>query len=118
MYRRVPLPNKQQERIMKRRNITVRTYEGSKKVAAYVSEAFPGIAVHRNLRTSDKWTATHIESGKGISCSFPLRRHASTFSALAAKTIDFTKSGKEVEETVSKDRKLLIELTVLADRFS
>lgn len=103
---------------MKRRNITIRTHEGSKEVAGYVSEAFPGIAVHRSVGISDMWTATHIESGKGISCRFPLRRNASCFSALAAREMDFTNSGSEVEEMVLKDRRLRIKLLVLVDRFS
>jgi hypothetical protein len=70
---------------MKRRNITVRTHEGTTEVAGYISEAFPGIAVHRSVGISDMWTATHIdiESEKGSSFSFPLRRYASCFSALA-----------------------------------
>lgn len=102
---------------MQRQMINIATNDGGEQIEAYVSPAFPGLAVHRNSRFNDLWAATHIASGLGLSCGFRLRRIAGEFAAQAGRLVDFTKSGEEVEQHVADRPKLRAKLRELAQRF-
>ena len=101
---------------MKRTNIQFATSDGHKEVAAYVSEAFPGIAIHKHP-DFDWWTATHIQSGLAISTAFRLRRLASCFANLASRLIDFTRPVEEVQQHVADNCELGSQIRKLAQRF-
>jgi len=103
--------------IMKRQMINIATNDGGEEIEAYVSPEFPGLAVHRNARFSDTWTATHIASGLVISCGFRLRRIASEFAAQAGRLLDFTKPGEEVEQHIADRPKLRAKFRELVQRF-
>jgi hypothetical protein len=102
---------------MKRTNINVATNNGPLLVAAYTSDAFPGIAVHRDLDCGDCWSATHIKSGLAVSPGFRLRRLASCFARLACRLVSFTQSGEEIERQVGSNHELRTSLRKLAERF-
>ena len=101
---------------MKRTNIHVATDSGHILVAVYVSEAFPGIAVHKHPDYR-WWTATHIQSGLVVSTAFRLRRLASCFANLACRLIDFKQSAEEVRQHVAADYELRSHIRKLAVRF-
>ena len=102
---------------MQRQNIRIATNDGGEQIKAYVSLAFPGLAVHRNAQFDDTWNATHIQSGLAVSTMFPLRRCASCFAALAARLLDFTQSGEHVEDEVADKPDVRSKLRELAERF-
>jgi hypothetical protein len=103
---------------MKREQISIATADGSEQVIGYVSNAFPGIAIHRHAQFSDRWAAAHIQSGLSISSMFRLRRLASCFAALASRLVDFTKSGDEVQDAVASKHEIRVQLRQLAERFN
>lgn len=102
---------------MQRQTIRLATHDGGKEVEGYVSDRFPGIAIHRNARFSDLWVATHLASGLGLSCDFRLRRIAGDFATEAGRLVDFTKSEDEVTAQVGKDHGLRTRLRNLAEQY-
>lgn len=102
---------------MKRCNINVAIHSGPTQIAAYVSDAFPGIAVHKDVGSDDFWTATHINSGLALSTTFRLRRLATSFATLASRQVDFSKSVEEVEKQVADRPGVGAKLRELAGRF-
>ena len=74
--------------------ILVKTETGTEKkeIDGYVSDDFPGLAVHRDHAVPDYWVITHLESGYQVNLlSFTRRKDAVMVARWVSQRFDFRK---------------------------
>ena len=83
---------------MKKVQISIKMASGNKSIPAFVSDKFPGLALHKALRFFEggqsylgNWTVTHVKTGyRACTTPWPLRRQAAAYAQTLCSAIDWT----------------------------